>query len=178
MEPNQNPDQSKKGGYFPPSRFFPTLQHYEHAALFKNSNVWEALDEIESYITLYQEKHKDRKTVPKVVGSVYIDQDKPVIIGHNTVIEHGAMIKGPTIIGNNCEIRSGAYIRGNVIISDNCVIGHSTELKNSILLHNVQVPHFNYVGDSILGHNVHLGAGAIVSNLRLDNKEIRVAVGG
>ena len=73
-------------------------------------------------------------------------------------------------------MRNGAYIRGNVVTGDNCVIGHCTELKNCILLNNVQAAHFNYVGDSILGNNVHLAAGAILSNLRLDNKNIRVDV--
>ena len=74
----------------------------------------------------------------------------------------------------NTIIRPNAYIRGNVFIGSNNVIGNSTELKNCILLDNVQVPHYNYVGDSILGNNVHLGAGVIVSNLRSDKKNIKI----
>lgn len=95
-----------------------------------------------------------------------------VLIGKNVKIAATATIEAPAIIGNNTEIRPGAYIRGNVIIGDRCVIGNSSELKNSILLTHVQVPHYNYVGDSILGNNSHMGAGSICSNLRNDGKNI------
>lgn len=91
-------------------------------------------------------------------------------------IAKSAVIEGPGIIGQNTEIRHGAYIRGPVIIGDNCVIGNSTEIKNSILFNNVQAPHFNYIGDSILGYHSHLGAGAILSNLRLDKQKIRITL--
>lgn len=93
-------------------------------------------------------------------------------------IAKSAVIEGPCIIGQNTEIRHGAYIRGPAIIGDNCVIGNSTEIKNSILFNNVQAPHFNYVGDSILGYHSHLGAGAILSNLRLDKQKIRITLSG
>ena len=99
-------------------------------------------------------------------------------IGENVFIDESVkippicVIEGPAYIGKNTIIRPFAYIRGNVIIGDNCVIGNSTEIKNSILLDNVQVPHFNYVGDSVLGNFVHLGAGAICANLRLDKKPV------
>ena len=83
-----------------------------------------------------------------------------------TVVEPGAFIEGPAIIGANCQIRHGAYIRPNVIIGDNCVIGNSCELKNVLLFNDCQVPHFNYVGDSILGHHAHLGAGVVLSNFK------------
>jgi NDP-sugar pyrophosphorylase family protein len=76
------------------------------------------------------------------------------------------MVKGPAIIGHNCEIRHSAYIRGNVIIGNDAVIGNSSEIKNAILFNGVQVPHFNYVGDSVLGFGSHLGAGVILSNLK------------
>ena len=76
------------------------------------------------------------------------------------------MIKGPAIIGRNCQIRHNAYIREDVIIGDNCVIGNSCELKNALIFNDCQVPHFNYVGDSILGHKAHLGAGVILSNFK------------
>ena len=81
------------------------------------------------------------------------------------------MIKGPTIIGKNCEIRQGAYFRGNVIIGDNCVIGNSSELKNSVVLNKAQIPHFNYVGDSVFGESVHFAAGAMTSNIEIGQKE-------
>lgn len=96
------------------------------------------------------------------------------MIGEGTTIEHGAVVRGPTIIGKNCEIRKGAYLRGSVIIGDGCVIGNSTELKNAIILDKAQISHFNYVGDSVIGEGAHFAAGALTSNLKLDQKEIIV----
>jgi NDP-sugar pyrophosphorylase family protein len=101
-----------------------------------------------------------------------------VFIGRDTVVEPGACIKGPAWIGPNCHIRHGAYIRENVIIGAGTVIGNSSEVKNSILFNNCQVPHFNYVGDSILGAKVHLAAGVIVSNLKLTGDLITLRVDG
>jgi len=89
-----------------------------------------------------------------------------VVIGAGTTVEPGAMIKGPAIIGKNCQIRHNAYIRENVIIGDNCVVGNASELKNSMLFNHVQTPHYNYIGDSILGSKAHTGAGVICSNLK------------
>lgn len=97
-----------------------------------------------------------------------------VLIGENVSIAPTATIIGPAVIGKNTEIRPGAYIRGNVIIGEGCVIGNSTELKNCVLLDNVQTPHFNYVGDSILGNRAHIGAGVICSNLKADGKTVIV----
>ena len=85
-----------------------------------------------------------------------------------------ATIIGPVYIGANTQVRPGAFIRGNVITGDNCVLGHASEFKNCLLLDGVQAPHFNYVGDSILGNGAHLGAGVICSNLRLDQGEVTV----
>ncbi|MFZ5493959.1 MAG: UDP-N-acetylglucosamine diphosphorylase [Verrucomicrobiota bacterium] len=85
-----------------------------------------------------------------------------------------AVIQGPTWIGAKTEIRPGAFIRGNVIAGEGCVLGNSSEFKNCLLMDRVQAPHFNYVGDSILGNGAHLGAGAICSNLRLDQAEVVV----
>lgn len=81
-------------------------------------------------------------------------------------------IQGPVYIAEGCDIRPGAYLRGNVIAGKNCVLGNSCEFKNCLLLDGVQVPHFSYVGDSILGNKAHLGAGVICSNLRLDQTEV------
>lgn len=97
-----------------------------------------------------------------------------VLIGRNVKIAESATIIPPAIIGNDVEIRPGAYIRGNVYIGDKCVIGNSSELKNCILLTHVQVPHYNYVGDSVLGNNSHMGAGSICSNLKSDGKNVVV----
>lgn len=100
--------------------------------------------------------------------------EKGVLVGKDVSISTNATIIPPVIIGANSEVRPGAYIRGNVIISNNCVVGNSSELKNCILLDGVQVPHYNYVGDSVLGNKVHLGAGVICSNLKADGKNVIV----
>ena len=88
------------------------------------------------------------------------------------------MIQGPAIIGRNCQIRHNAYIRADVIVGDDCVIGNSTEIKNSLLFNNAVAPHFNYVGDSILGFKAHLGAGVVLSNFKLMPENITVEMDG
>ena len=94
---------------------------------------------------------------------------KPQVWVHKTAkIYPSALLSGPCIIGAGSEVRHCAFIRGNALVGENCVVGNSTELKNVILFDNVQVPHFNYVGDSILGYKAHLGAGAVTSNVRSD----------
>jgi NDP-sugar pyrophosphorylase family protein len=94
------------------------------------------------------------------------------------VVEDGAMIKGPAIIGRDCQIRHNAYLRENVIVGNHCVVGNSSELKNAFLFNDVQVAHFNYVGDSILGHESHLGAGVILSNYKLLPGNVLVEMNG
>ncbi len=88
------------------------------------------------------------------------------------------MIKGPAIIGRNCQIRHNAYIRENVIIGDNCIVGNSTELKNTLLFNHARAPHFNYLGDAILGYRAHLGAGVIISNHKLVSGNVTVELDG
>lgn len=95
-----------------------------------------------------------------------------VLVGENVSVHPNAVIIPPAVIGSGSEIRPGAYLRGNVITGRNCVIGNSSELKNCILLDKVQVPHYNYVGDSILGNYAHMGAGSICSNLKSDGSNI------
>ena len=95
-----------------------------------------------------------------------------VLVGENVKIAKTATIEPPAIIGHNTELRPGAFLRGNVIVGDGCVVGNSSELKNCILLNHVQVPHYNYVGDSILGEYAHMGAGSILSNLKSGGKNI------
>lgn len=97
-----------------------------------------------------------------------------VLVGENVKIYPTATIEGPTVIGSGTEVRPGAFIRGGVITGENCVIGNSSELKNCILLNKVQIPHYNYIGDSILGNKAHTGAGTICSNLKSDGKNIVV----
>jgi len=133
------------------------LAQTEHAVLFDGCNhAWEALKKIEPYLT----KVTKQNPPPRFPGATIGER---VIIGEGTVVEPGAMIKGPAVIGKNCQIRHNAYIRENVIVGDNCVVGNSSELKNALLFNGCQVPHFNYIGDSILGYKAHTGAGVICS---------------
>lgn len=100
--------------------------------------------------------------------------DKNIWISKTAEVDKLCTIISPTIIGHDCKIRCGAFIRGGVIIGNECVVGNSCEIKNSIIFDNVQIPHFNYVGDSILGYKVHLASGVVLSNLRLDKKMINI----
>lgn len=97
---------------------------------------------------------------------------KDIWIGNDVYIEKTALIMGPAIIGHNSQVRHSAFIRENVIIGNNCVVGNSTELKNSVLFNFAQAPHFNYVGDSIMGYAAHIGAGVILSNFKSDGSLI------
>jgi NDP-sugar pyrophosphorylase family protein len=151
---------------FNPHSYFDLLRT-EHQILVKeHSYVWEILPQISNYLAdhLTPANHGIKH------GTSYIGNN--VFIGKDTIIEEGAMIQGPAWIGEGCQLRKGCYIRENVIVGNNSVIGNSCELKNSFLFDDVQVPHFNYVGDSILGYRAHLGAGVILSNVRLDRREI------
>lgn len=100
-----------------------------------------------------------------------------VWIAKSAKVAPTAFINGPAIIGKNAEIRHCAFIRGNAIVGENAVVGNSTELKNVVLFNNVQVPHYNYVGDSILGYKSHMGAGSITSNVKSDKKLVVVKNG-
>jgi NDP-sugar pyrophosphorylase family protein len=155
----------------PIDEFF-DLENCEHRALFENvSNVWDVLPKIGAYLQFRLRPGIHGRLIgkPFVSGAVFI--------GKNTVIEHGAMVKGPAWIGENCEIRNGCYIRENVILGDGVIAGNSCEFKNCLVMDRAQIPHFNYVGDSILGAGAHLGAGVILSNVRLDKSTVRVRLG-
>lgn len=104
----------------------------------------------------------------------YIEHDNQVWVHKTAKIAPSAFISGPCIIGANTEVRHCAFIRGNALVGENCVVGNSTELKNVILFNNVQVPHYNYVGDSILGHYAHMGAGSITSNVKSDKTNVSI----
>lgn len=108
----------------------------------------------------------------------YIQQDENIWIAKTATIAPTASISGPCIIGKYTEVRPGAFIRGNAIVGEHCVVGNSTELKNVILFNNVQVPHYNYVGDSILGYKSHMGAGSITSNVKSDKTKVTIAYRG
>ena len=98
----------------------------------------------------------------------YDHPQEDVWIARDAVVFPSAYIKGPCIIGPGTEVRHNAFIRGNALVGEGCVVGNATELKNVILFDGVQVPHYNYVGDSILGYKAHMGAGAITSNVKSD----------
>lgn len=104
----------------------------------------------------------------------YEELDCGVWVHRTARVAPTACLLAPCVIGANTEVRHGAYVRGNVLIGENCVVGNSTEIKNSILFDGVKAPHFNYVGDSILGFNAHLGAGTILSNVKSDRSLITV----
>lgn len=148
------------------------LHYTEHRILFDRVIYpWEVLPHIKGYL----QSCLKPANLGKVVGHPFIGEH--VFIGKGTVIEEGAMIKGPAWIGENCELRKGCYLRENVLIGNNVVIGNSSEIKNALIFDSAQIPHFNYVGDSILGFRAHLGAGAILSNVRLDRKEVHLTIG-
>ena len=138
------------------------LSQTEHADIFDGcAHAWDALKRIKDYIAANLKPDRFHREI----GPCFIGPD--VFIGEGTVVEPGVMIKGPAIIGRNCEIRHNAYIREQVIIGDGCVIGNSCEFKNALLFNKCQVPHFNYVGDSIFGYKAHCGAGVKISNVKL-----------
>ena len=136
--------------------------------LEKVTYPWEALAQIEDYIiklgnTLDPEKYEKK--------------GEDIWIAKSAKVMSTAYIQGPAIIGENAEIRHCAFIRGKAIIGNGAVVGNSTELKNVILFNKVQVPHYNYVGDSILGYKAHMGAGSITSNVKSDKKLIIIKNG-
>ncbi len=141
------------------------LKGFKFRHIFKDP-VWKTLKEIKAALETV-----DATIFPEIQDSV--STNGKVHIGKGTEVGEFVVIHGPAYIGENCDIRPGAFIRGNVIVGDGCVVGHSTELKNSILLNGAKAPHFNYVGDSILGNSVNLGAGVKLANVRNDRGEIR-----
>ncbi|MBU6402101.1 MAG: UDP-N-acetylglucosamine diphosphorylase [Verrucomicrobia bacterium] len=157
---------------FKPSDLF-DLSQTEHAALFDGCEfAWEALKRLEDYL----EATIRPALRNRCQGTAWIGER--VFIGEGTVVEDGVMIKGPAIIGRNCQIRHNAYLREHVIVGDDCVLGNSCEFKHAVLLNRCQVPHFNYVGDSILGHRAHLGAGTVLSNVKVVPGNVTVEIDG
>ena len=126
---------------------------------------WEILPIINGYIS---EIYRD------CIENGFVEYTDGVLIGKNVSIAPSATILAPAIIGDETEIRPGAYIRGNVITGKRCVIGNSSEVKNTVILDNAQIPHFNYAGDSVIGNFAHLGAGSVCSNLKGDKSLVTV----
>jgi len=155
-------------------RFFENIPDLLKDIFPEKEEVWSPLRNLKTFLE-NSDSYKIEIDVPEGV----ILKGEKISIGEGTVIEPGVMIKEPAIIGKNVEIRQGAYFRGNVIIADNCVVGHATELKHSIMLEGAHAPHFNYLGDSILGQKVNLGAGTILSNFKMtENKMISLSFKG
>ncbi len=137
-------------------------------ALFQKFKFpWEVLPEIKNYIL---------ELGNSLSSTEFIKKNKDIWISKSANVCDNCFIQGPAIIDSNSEIRFGAFIRGSVIVGKNCVVGNSTELKNCILFDNVQTPHFNYVGDSILGFKSHIGAGVVLSNVKSDKSNISIRV--
>ena len=139
--------------------------------------------------SIFLNNDKFYEIIPKIKDKVIeignsLDKSKYDLIGENiwvsksAVIDSSAKIIGPCIIDDNTEVRHCAFIRGGVIVGKNCVIGNSCELKNAIIFDNCQIPHFNYVGDSIMGYHSHIGAGVIVTNLKSDKTNIVIRSNG
>ena len=131
--------------------------------------VWDPLIKLSSFLS--EHHHKIQIPIPP---HVFFKHQELISIGEGTTIDPTVLIEGPCMIGKNCTIRHGAFLRGPLIISDECSIGHGTEVKGSILMKNASIAHLCYVGDSIIGPHVNLGAGVKCSNLRLDRREILV----
>ncbi len=145
------------------------LSQTEHTVLFEGCQYpWEILKKLGDYC-----RSRERyEHLHRALGVCHIGEH--VQIGEGTVLEPGVTILGPAIIGRNCVLRHTAYLRENCVIGDGCTIGNSCEVKNSLFFNRASAPHFNYVGDCILGHHAHLGAGAALSNLKLDGKNVWV----
>ncbi|WP_418474384.1 acyltransferase [Frisingicoccus sp.] len=148
------------------------LYHLEEtiaADLFEGKDYpWEVLPEIGSFIL------KLGPTLPK---DEYDQVGEDVWIAKSANVFPSAYVHGPAIIGKDAEVRHCAFIRGNAIVGEGAVVGNSTELKNVVLFNKVQVPHYNYVGDSVLGYKAHMGAGSITSNVKADKMLVKVHAG-
>lgn len=125
---------------------------------------WEVLPLIKNYIL---------EIIPNL-GSEFKEISENVFVHESVKIADTAVINGPTIICKDTEVRPGAFIRGSVIVGEKCVVGNSTEMKNAIIFNNCQCPHYNYVGDSVLGEKAHTGAGVILSNFKSDGSNVKI----
>ena len=129
---------------------------------------WQALPKIGDFI---------KKLGPSLPKEEYDQIGEDVWIAKSATVFPSAYVHGPAIIGKEAEVRHCAFIRGNAIVGEGAVVGNSTELKNVVLFNKVQVPHYNYVGDSILGYKAHMGAGSITSNVKADKQLVKVHTG-
>ncbi len=145
---------------------FFSLEYSLAAPLLADCNKpWDAIPKIKDFIL---------SIIPTLDRGVFEEIKPSVFAAKSAKISPSADITGPAIIGENTEIRPSAFIRGSVLIGNSCVIGNSSEVKNSIIFDSVQIPHYNYVGDSILGYRSHLGAGAVTSNVKSDKSLVTI----
>ena len=136
------------------------LEQTMAAELFEGKEYpWEVLPEIGEFI---------KKLGPTLDPEIYENKGENIWIAKSAKVWPTVSITGPCIIGENTEVRQCAFVRGNALVGNDCVVGNSTELKNVVLFNHVQVPHYNYVGDSVLGYFSHMGAGSITSNVKSD----------
>jgi NDP-sugar pyrophosphorylase family protein len=155
-----------------PEDFF-DLSRFDHAALFDNlGEVWAARARRPEYVVRAlgaspEDLEGDAQRLRALVS-----------IGSGAVVEGGAIVLGPAVIGPGCRIYAGSLVRGPLILGEGAVVGHGSEVCRSVLLAGAHVGHLNYVGDSILGNEVNLGAGAVCSNVRLDRGPVRIRLGG
>ena len=137
--------------------------------LFKKVYPWQILSEIKEFI---------KETGNKLSEDKFIKLKEDIWIAKTAKVADTASLNGPLIIDEGAEVRHCAFIRGSVIIGKNAVVGNSTEVKNSIVFDNVQIPHYNYIGDSVLGYKAHFGAGALTSNVKSDKTLVSVVIEG
>ncbi|MCE2983670.1 MAG: UDP-N-acetylglucosamine diphosphorylase [Parachlamydia sp.] len=152
------------------SYFFDTARFFHSHLFLADPFPWEILSQLAPYLASLPLGKQHGEISPYA----YLINPELITIEEGSIVEPGAYIQGPCWIGKHCTIRHGAYIRGHVITGDRCVIGHDTEVKNSLFLDNAHAAHFAYVGDSILGNGINLGAGTKCANFRLDQQVITV----
>lgn len=157
-------------------------QELKNTTLFHNMEETIAGDIFQNTVFPWEILPLIKDFIPKLGASLspdeYAHPAEDVWIAKSAKLAPTAVINGPCIIGKGTELRQCAFIRGSVIIGEDCVVGNSTELKNVILFNNVQVPHYNYIGDSILGYKSHMGAGSITSNVKSDKTNVTIRYKG
>lgn len=175
---------------------FPHLNEFCHRSLIEDAPLpFDALKNLGPYLQSFLEKSAgDARQLDSLEGLTFTDGSEDfdagifvnkwilfekatyfprleIYLGAGTRLEPSAILKGPCVIGEDCDIRQGAYLRGNILTGNHCTLGHATEIKNSILMNHTEAGHFNYIGDSILGSYVNLGAGTKIANLQFRSDE-------
>lgn len=152
---------------------FKNLFDLNHTAaeqlLKKCAYPWEALAGLKEFVE-YLGENADKSEFSEIAPQVWVHK--------SACVSPSAYLGAPCLVCADTQVRQGAYIRGSALVGKNCVVGNSCEIKNAVLFDGVQVPHFNYVGDSILGFKAHMGAGAITSNVKADKSPVRVSYDG